>query len=71
MNRCDEILKTAVNLKQSLAKFIGDVNRLTDKLLELCNKPVRRRLIKPHVGASLHCSDWMEALCIPFRYVAL
>ncbi|XP_030212900.1 serine/threonine-protein kinase ATR [Gadus morhua] len=40
MNRCDEILKTAVNLKQSLAKFIGDVNRLTDKLLELCNKPV-------------------------------
>ncbi|KAK0130626.1 Serine/threonine-protein kinase atr [Merluccius polli] len=40
MNRCNEILKTAVDLKASLGKFIGDVNRLTDKLLELCNKPV-------------------------------
>ncbi|KAJ3613478.1 hypothetical protein NHX12_019727 [Muraenolepis orangiensis] len=40
MKRCNEILKTAVDLKPSLAKFIGDVNRLTDKLLELCNKPV-------------------------------
>ncbi|KAM4625275.1 serine/threonine-protein kinase ATR [Polymixia lowei] len=39
-NRCDEILKKAVSLKESLAKFIGDVNRLTDKLLELCNKQV-------------------------------
>ncbi|XP_071768484.2 serine/threonine-protein kinase ATR [Centroberyx gerrardi] len=40
MNRCNEILKKAVSLKDSLGKFIGDANRLTDKLLELCNKPV-------------------------------
>ncbi|KAL1022226.1 hypothetical protein UPYG_G00023920 [Umbra pygmaea] len=40
MNRCKEILRKAVSLKDSLAKFIGDANRLTDKLLELCNKPV-------------------------------
>uniref|UniRef100_A0A667ZE05 Serine/threonine-protein kinase ATR n=1 Tax=Myripristis murdjan TaxID=586833 RepID=A0A667ZE05_9TELE len=40
MNRCNEILKKAISLKDSLGKFIGDVNRLTDKLLELCNKPV-------------------------------
>uniref|UniRef100_A0A3B4AQY2 Serine/threonine-protein kinase ATR n=1 Tax=Periophthalmus magnuspinnatus TaxID=409849 RepID=A0A3B4AQY2_9GOBI len=40
MNRCNQILKKAVFLKQSLDKFIGDANRLTDKLLELCNKPV-------------------------------
>ncbi|KAM7403386.1 hypothetical protein PAMA_004031 [Pampus argenteus] len=40
MNRCNQILKKAINLKQSLEKFIGDANRLTDKLLELCNKPV-------------------------------
>ncbi|XP_024119150.1 serine/threonine-protein kinase ATR isoform X2 [Oryzias melastigma] len=40
MNRCNQILKKAVSLKQSLDKFIGDANRLTDKLLELCNKPV-------------------------------
>ncbi|KAJ0062993.1 hypothetical protein NL108_010267 [Boleophthalmus pectinirostris] len=40
MNRCNQILKKAVCLKQSLDKFIGDANRLTDKLLELCNKPV-------------------------------
>ncbi|XP_029973557.1 serine/threonine-protein kinase ATR [Salarias fasciatus] len=40
MNRCNQILKKAISLKQSLAKFIGDANRLTDKLLELCNKPV-------------------------------
>uniref|UniRef100_A0A669BAQ8 Serine/threonine-protein kinase ATR n=1 Tax=Oreochromis niloticus TaxID=8128 RepID=A0A669BAQ8_ORENI len=40
MNRCNQILKKAVSLKQSLEKFIGDANRLTDKLLELCNKPV-------------------------------
>ncbi|CAN9502464.1 unnamed protein product [Ophioblennius macclurei] len=40
MNRCNQILKKAISLKQALAKFIGDANRLTDKLLELCNKPV-------------------------------
>ncbi|RVE57450.1 hypothetical protein OJAV_G00216500 [Oryzias javanicus] len=40
MNRCNQILKKAISLKQSLDKFIGDANRLTDKLLELCNKPV-------------------------------
>lgn len=41
MNRCNEILNKAIGLKQSLEKFIGDTMRLTDKLLELCNKPVR------------------------------
>ncbi|XP_067098811.1 serine/threonine-protein kinase ATR [Osmerus mordax] len=40
MNRCKEILTKVVSLKESLHKFIGDTNRLTDKLLELCNKPV-------------------------------
>lgn len=40
MNRCNDILKKAISLKQSLEKFIGDATRLTDKLLELCNKPV-------------------------------
>ncbi|CAB1433197.1 unnamed protein product [Pleuronectes platessa] len=40
MNRCNQILKKAISLKKSLEKFIGDANRLTDKLLELCNKPV-------------------------------
>ncbi|KAM6960680.1 serine/threonine-protein kinase ATR [Aplochiton taeniatus] len=40
MNRCKEILRQAVSLKESLGKFIGDSNRLSDKLLELCNKPV-------------------------------
>eukprot|EP00064_Thunnus_orientalis_P014791 superscaffoldBa00002629_g14838 len=40
MNRCNQILKKAISLKQSLEKFIGDANKLTDKLLELCNKPV-------------------------------
>ena len=39
-NRCNEILRRAVSLKEPLRKFIGDANRLTDKLLELCNKPV-------------------------------
>ena len=41
MNRCNQILKKAISLKKSLEKFIGDANRLTDKLLELCNKPVK------------------------------
>ncbi|XP_071354256.1 serine/threonine-protein kinase ATR [Trachinotus anak] len=40
MNRCNQILKKAISLKPSLEKFIGDANRLSDKLLELCNKPV-------------------------------
>ncbi|XP_028293251.1 serine/threonine-protein kinase ATR [Gouania willdenowi] len=40
MNRCNQILKAIISHKQSLEKFIGDANRLTDKLLELCNKPV-------------------------------
>ncbi|XP_042371928.1 serine/threonine-protein kinase atr-like, partial [Plectropomus leopardus] len=40
MNRCNQILKKAISLKPSLEKFIGDATRLTDKLLELCNKPV-------------------------------
>lgn len=41
MNRCNQILKKAISLKNSLEKFIGDTNKLTDKLLELCNKPVQ------------------------------
>lgn len=41
MNRCNQILKNAISLKKPLEKFIGDANRLTDKLLELCNKPVK------------------------------
>ncbi|XP_062843465.1 serine/threonine-protein kinase ATR [Trichomycterus rosablanca] len=40
MNRCKEILKKAISLNSSFGKFIGDANRLTDKLVELCNKPV-------------------------------
>lgn len=43
MNRCNQILKKAVSLKASLEKFICDATRLTDKLLELCNKPVPPR----------------------------
>ncbi|XP_028647910.2 serine/threonine-protein kinase ATR isoform X1 [Erpetoichthys calabaricus] len=40
VSRCKEILRKAADLKNSLEKFIGDANRLTDKLLELCNKQV-------------------------------
>ncbi|XP_074261902.1 serine/threonine-protein kinase ATR isoform X2 [Saimiri boliviensis] len=40
VNRCKEILKKAIHMKKSLEKFVGDATRLTDKLLELCNKPV-------------------------------
>ncbi|XP_042314459.1 serine/threonine-protein kinase ATR [Sceloporus undulatus] len=40
VNRCKEIFNKAVHMKASLGKFIGDAARLTDKLLELCNKPV-------------------------------
>uniref|UniRef100_A0A8C2EHU4 Serine/threonine-protein kinase ATR n=1 Tax=Cyprinus carpio TaxID=7962 RepID=A0A8C2EHU4_CYPCA len=40
MNRCKEILKKAISLNESFGKFIGDANRLTDKLVELGNKPV-------------------------------
>ncbi|XP_077396162.1 serine/threonine-protein kinase ATR isoform X2 [Festucalex cinctus] len=40
MNRCNQILKKAISLKQSLDKFVSDANRLTDKLVELCNKQV-------------------------------
>ncbi|PNI78455.1 ATR isoform 4 [Pan troglodytes] len=38
--RCKEILNKAIHMKKSLEKFVGDATRLTDKLLELCNKPV-------------------------------
>lgn len=54
MNRCNEILKEAISLKQSLEKFIGDATRLTDKLLELCNKPVRA-----HKSQIVQCSKVM------------
>ncbi|XP_075426221.1 serine/threonine-protein kinase ATR isoform X3 [Ascaphus truei] len=40
VNRCKEILEKAIHMKSALGKFIGDATRLTDKLLELCNKPV-------------------------------
>ncbi|KAM4771138.1 serine/threonine-protein kinase ATR [Rhinophrynus dorsalis] len=40
VNRCREILDKAIHMKPALGKFIGDATRLTDKLLELCNKPV-------------------------------
>ncbi|KAM8833099.1 serine/threonine-protein kinase ATR [Synchiropus picturatus] len=39
-SRCSQILKKAVSLKLSLDKFIGDAQKLTDWMLELCNKPV-------------------------------
>lgn len=44
VNRCKEILNKAINMKESLGKFIGDATRLTDKLLELCNKPVLKKI---------------------------
>ncbi|MGH0145669.1 UNVERIFIED_CONTAM: hypothetical protein FKN15_015304 [Acipenser sinensis] len=50
VNRCKEILRKAINLKDSLGKFIGDANRLTDKLLELCNRPVD----SPTFSMSIH-----------------
>ncbi|KAG8511432.1 Serine/threonine-protein kinase ATR, partial [Galemys pyrenaicus] len=40
VNRCKEILNKAIQMKKSLEKFVGDATRLTDKLLELCNKSV-------------------------------
>ncbi|CAJ0949110.1 unnamed protein product [Ranitomeya imitator] len=40
VNRCKEILDKAIQMKPALGKFIGDATQLTDKLLELCNKPV-------------------------------
>ncbi|XP_061492905.1 serine/threonine-protein kinase ATR isoform X2 [Rhineura floridana] len=40
VNRCKEIFNKAIHMKPSLGKFIGDAARLTDKLLELCNKSV-------------------------------
>ncbi|XP_062988227.1 serine/threonine-protein kinase ATR [Elgaria multicarinata webbii] len=40
VNRCKEIFNKAIHMKASLGKFIGDAARLTDKLLELCNKAV-------------------------------
>lgn len=46
VNRCKEILNKAIHMKESLGKFIGDATRLTDKLLELCNKPVRAKINK-------------------------
>ncbi|MGH0119838.1 UNVERIFIED_CONTAM: hypothetical protein FKN15_043271 [Acipenser sinensis] len=50
VNRCKEILRKAINLKDSLGKFIGDADRLTDKLLELCNK----RVDSPTFSMSIH-----------------
>lgn len=44
VNRCKEILNRAIHMKESLGKFIGDATRLTDKLLELCNKPVLTKI---------------------------
>ncbi|XP_069753467.1 serine/threonine-protein kinase ATR isoform X3 [Narcine bancroftii] len=40
VNRCKEILQKAINDETSLGKFVGDATRLTEKLLELCNKTV-------------------------------
>ncbi|XP_060690494.1 serine/threonine-protein kinase ATR [Hemiscyllium ocellatum] len=40
VTRCKEILQKAINDKSCLGKFIGDATRLTEKLLELCNKSV-------------------------------
>ncbi|XP_072111125.1 serine/threonine-protein kinase ATR isoform X1 [Mobula birostris] len=39
VNRCKEILQKAIN-DSRLGKFVGDATRLTEKLLELCNKTV-------------------------------
>ncbi|XP_067898685.1 serine/threonine-protein kinase ATR isoform X4 [Heterodontus francisci] len=40
VTRCKEILQKAINDKDCLGKFVGDATRLTEKLLELCNKSV-------------------------------
>ncbi|KAJ8409535.1 hypothetical protein AAFF_G00229360 [Aldrovandia affinis] len=52
MIRCKEILRKATSLKDSLGKFIGDATRLTDKLLELSNKPVDGS--SPTLSMSVH-----------------
>ncbi|KAG7457149.1 hypothetical protein MATL_G00243500 [Megalops atlanticus] len=52
MNRCKEILRKATSLKGSLGKFIGDAARLTEKLLELSNKPVDGK--SPTLSMSVH-----------------
>nr|XP_015216835.1 PREDICTED: serine/threonine-protein kinase ATR isoform X1 [Lepisosteus oculatus] len=40
VTRCKEIFRKAIVLKDSLEKFIEDATKLTDKLVELSNKPV-------------------------------
>lgn len=40
--RCKEIFFRAIQLDKSLQKFIQDATKLTDRLLELCNKVVDR-----------------------------
>uniref|UniRef100_A0A8D0H3M6 FAT domain-containing protein n=1 Tax=Sphenodon punctatus TaxID=8508 RepID=A0A8D0H3M6_SPHPU len=52
VNRCKEILNRAIHMKASLGKFIGDSTRLTDKLLELCNKSVVGN--SPTLSMSVH-----------------
>lgn len=45
VNRCKEILNKAMYMEKSLEKFVGDATRLTDKLLELCNKSVMSQIL--------------------------
>ncbi|KAJ8029668.1 Serine/threonine-protein kinase ATR [Holothuria leucospilota] len=40
--RCREIFSRAIELDKSLQKFVQDATKLTDRLLELCNKVVDR-----------------------------
>lgn len=60
VNRCKEILQKAINDESRLGKFVGDATRLTEKLLELCNKTVHAfyfRIINVYMFCLLRLSN--------------
>lgn len=76
VNRCKEILTKAIHMKKSLEKFVGDATRLTDKLLELCNKSVLSLILVliSQCEIVLHRSlsmIWVICFIKVFKYISI
>lgn len=73
VNRCKEILNKAIHMKESLGKFIGDATRLTDKLLELCNKPVLTKIntLMPLIGLFKNVTQKLLLIAFVSQFITL
>lgn len=51
--RCQEVLQDTRLKNSNVMKLIYDFNRIADKLIELCNKPLSEAIVKSSINTLL------------------